>query len=148
MRGHQAKNCLKIHYAEQEVQRKNSALLVEQSYPVALSRKHSYQDMKLLFKFLHGPCEFFKEVHRDRTLLIPLFSILFVCILLAMVWSVARRTNPSEHQASIPKAATLKTTSTKWWVRINPSPTPTSVSKQSSQVGTPVVTAISGKCPT
>jgi hypothetical protein len=100
--------------------------------------------MKLLSDFLRSPAEFFQDERRQRILIISLFSLLFVCVLLAMVRSVARRGSSSEDPDAtvIPSA-----TNTKWWVKQKPSPTPTSILSLQPSVSTPTVTAISKKCP-
>lgn len=103
--------------------------------------------MKLLSEFLRSPGEFFQDDRRQKILIFSLSSVLFVCVLLVMVRSVAHRSSFSEDQGATPTLAIPSATNTKWWVKQKPSPTPTSILNLQPSVSTPTVAAISKKCP-
>jgi hypothetical protein len=103
--------------------------------------------MKLLSEFLRSPSEFFQDERRQRILIVSLLSVLFLCVLLVMVRSVAHRSSFSEHQGATPMLAIPSATNTKWWVKQKPSPTPTRVLNLQPSVSTPIVTGISKMCP-
>ncbi len=80
-------------------------------------------------------------------MIISLFSLLFVCILFSIARGAARRRNASESPTASPTAMAPAPTQTKWWVRPEPSETPTSlIPSEQTPIGT-VTLAVSSKCP-
>ena len=104
--------------------------------------------LKLLSEFLRNSGDFFQDERRQKITIISLSSLLFVGILFAMARGVARRGNASEAAdvTSTPMAPAPK--QTKWWIRHEPSATPTSLTPngQTSISGTETL-AGSSKCP-
>jgi hypothetical protein len=83
--------------------------------------------LKLLSEFLHNPGGFFQDEGRQRIIIISLFSLLLVCILFNMARGAARRRNASGDIDVTSTPLTPAPTQTKWWVRHEPSETPTSL---------------------
>jgi len=104
--------------------------------------------LRLLSEFLRSPGDFFQDERRQRVLIISLFSILFVCVWFSTARSAARRRNAAGDPDASPTPMAPAPTRTKWWVRHEPSETPTSLlpSLQTPIVGTETL-AISSKCP-
>ncbi len=104
--------------------------------------------LKLLSDFLRRPQDFFQDERRQRVLIISLFSLLFVCILFAMTRSAARRRHSPRDLDASPTPMAPAPTQTKWWVRHEPSETPTSLlpGLQTPIVDTGTSTALM-KCP-
>jgi len=105
--------------------------------------------LKLLSEFLRSPGDFFQDERRQRIVIISLFSLLFVCVLLSMVRSAARQRNASGDPDASPTPMTPAPTQTKWWVRHEPSDTPTSlIPSGQPPIGGTETFAVSSKCPT
>ena len=104
--------------------------------------------LKLLSEFLHSPGDFFQDERRQRIVIISLFSLLFVCILFTIARSAARRSNAFGSLTASPTPIAPAPTQTKWWVRPEPSETPTSVTLSGQiPIGGTEVFAASSKCP-
>ena len=103
--------------------------------------------LKLLSEFLRNPAYFFQDERRQRILIITLFSLLFVCLLFTMARGTARRRNVAvDSDVSLTPMAPPPT-QTKWWVKHEPSETPTSLILN---IQTPIGTesfAVSINCP-
>ena len=104
--------------------------------------------LKLLSEFLRSPGDFFQDERRQRIVIISLFSLLFVCVLLSMVRGAVRRRNaPGDPDATATPIAPAPT-QTKWWVRHEPSETPTSlIPSGQTSIGGTETPAVSSKCP-
>jgi hypothetical protein len=104
--------------------------------------------LKLLSEFLRGPQDFFQDERRQRIVIISLFSLLFVCILFSVTNGTARRRNTSADPDVTSTRMVPAPTQTKWWVRQEPSETPTSLlpSFQTLIVDTETSKALN-KCP-
>jgi hypothetical protein len=104
--------------------------------------------LKLLSEFLRSPGNFFQDERRQRIVIIYLFSLLFVCILFSLVRGAARRRKASGDLDATSTPLGRAPTQTKWWVRHEPSGTPTSLlpSLQTPIVGTGTSIALN-KCP-
>src|SRR5690349_4520565 len=105
--------------------------------------------LKLLSEFLRSPSDFVQDERRQRFVIISLFSLLFVCILFSMARGVARH----RHAAADPDAGSTPTvpapTQTKWWIRHEPSETPTSLIPSGQlPIGGAGILELSSKCPT
>ena len=104
--------------------------------------------LKLLSEFLRSPSDFFQDERRQRFLIISLFSLLFVSILFSMARGATRRRNVNGDPAASSTPLTPAPTQTKWWVRHEPSETPTSLMPSGQ---TPIsgreAPAESSKCP-
>jgi len=83
--------------------------------------------LKLLSEFLRSPGDCFQDERRQRIVIISLFSLLFVCILFSMFRGAARRRNASGDPDATGTPMAPAPTQTKWWVRHEPSETPTSL---------------------
>jgi hypothetical protein len=105
--------------------------------------------LKLLSEFLRSPGDFFQDERRQRIMIISLFSLLFVCILFSMARGATRRRNVADNLDAHPTPLALTPTQTKWWVRHEPSETPTGLipSGQTQISGTETIVVFS-KCPT
>jgi hypothetical protein len=104
--------------------------------------------LKLLSEFLRSPSDFFQDERRQRVLIISLFSLLFVCILFSMVRGATRRWNVASEPDASPTPLALAPTQTKWWVRHEPSETPTSlIPSGQTPIGGTETLAVSSKCP-
>jgi hypothetical protein len=104
--------------------------------------------LKLLSEFLRSPGDFFQDERRQRIVIISLFSLLFVCILLSVVRGTARRRNASGDPDASPPPVAVAPTQTKWWVRHEPSETPTSlISSAQPPIDGTEMFAVSSKCP-
>jgi hypothetical protein len=105
--------------------------------------------LKLLSEFLRSPGDFFQDERRQRIVIVSLFSLLFICILSSMTRGAAHRKNatPDPDISSTPMAPAP--TQTKWWIRHEPSETPTRLlsSLQTPMVDTGTYVAVN-KCPT
>jgi hypothetical protein len=105
--------------------------------------------LKLLSEFLRSPMDFLQDERRQRILIISLFSLLFVCVLFSMVRSVAHRRNASGAPDVTSMPMVPVPTQTKWWVRNEPSETPSSViSSRQTPIGGTETLAVLSKCPT
>jgi hypothetical protein len=104
--------------------------------------------LKLLSTFLHSPSDFFQDERRQRIVIISLFSLLFVCILFSMARGAVRRRNAVGDTAASPTLMAPAPTQTTWWVRHEPSLTPTSLlpNLHPPIIGTGTI-AVSSKCP-
>ena len=104
--------------------------------------------LKLLSELLRNPGDFFQDERRQRIVIVSLFSLLFVCILFSMVRATARRRNVVEDPDTSPTSVAPAPTQTKWWVRHEPSETPTSlILSGQTPVGGTETFAVSSKCP-
>jgi hypothetical protein len=104
--------------------------------------------LKLLSEFLRSPGDFFKDECRPRVLIISLFSLLFVCILFSMVRGTVRERNATGNLDTSPTPMAPAPTQTKWWVRQEPSETPTSlIPTGKPTIGDTEMIAASSKCP-
>jgi len=111
--------------------------------------KHINRNMsKLVSEFLRSPGHFFQDERRQRVVIVSLFSLLFICVLFSIVRVTARRRNASGDPDAISTPIAPAPTQTKWWVRREPSETPTSVipSVQTPISGTETMAGWS-KCP-
>jgi hypothetical protein len=82
-------------------------------------------------------------------MIISLFSLLFVCVLFSMVRGATRRRNVTGDPDASPAPLTPAPTQTKWWVRREPSETPTSlISTQQTLISSTETPAVLSKCPT
>jgi hypothetical protein len=104
--------------------------------------------LKLLSEFLRSPGDFFQDEHRQRVLIISLFSLLFLCVLFSMVRGTARRKNAAGDVDASPTPVAAAPTQTKWWVRHEPSETPTSlILSGQTPIGGTETFAASSRCP-
>ncbi|HEU0292402.1 MAG TPA: hypothetical protein VFR47_06680 [Anaerolineales bacterium] len=104
--------------------------------------------LKLLSEFLRNPGEFFLDESRQRIISISLFGLLFVCILFSMARGATRRRNASGGLDASPTPLAPVPTQTKWWVRHEPSETPTSLTpSRQTLIGGTELLAVSSKCP-
>lgn len=110
--------------------------------------KHIIRNMlKLLSEFLRSPDNFFQDERRQRILIISLFSLLFVYVLFSMARGEVRQGNAARIPYASPTPDAPAPTQTKWWVRHEPSETPTSwIPNGQTPVGTDTL-AVSNKCP-
>lgn len=83
--------------------------------------------MKLLSEFLRSPGDFFQGERRQRIMIISLFSLVFVCVLFSIARGAVRRRNASGDPDATSTPVAPAPTQTKWWVRHEPSETPTSL---------------------
>src|SRR6266487_105740 len=104
--------------------------------------------LKLLSEFLRSPGDFLQDERRQRIVIISLFSLLFICVLFSIAKGAAHRRNASGDPDATPTPMAPVPTQTKWWVRHEPSETPTGLipSEQTSIGGTETL-AVSSKCP-
>ena len=104
--------------------------------------------LKLLSEFLHSPGDFFQDERRQRILIISLFSLLLVCVLFSMARSATRQRNASGDPDVTSTPMAPAPIQTKWWVRHEPSETPTTLilSGQTPTGGTAMF-PVSSKCP-
>jgi hypothetical protein len=104
--------------------------------------------LKLLSEFLHSPGDFFQNERRQRIVIISLLSLLFVCILFSMFRGAVRRANVSGNLDATVTPLVPAPTQTKWWVKHEPSETPTSMilTQQTPIDGTEPL-AVSSECP-
>lgn len=116
--------------------------------PISSETPSNRSMLKLLSEFLRSPGNFFRDERRKRVLIISLFSLLVVCILFSMVRGATRRQNLGVDQDVSSTPLTPPPTQTKWWVRHEPSETPTRVmlSGQTPTGGTATLTSTSN-CP-
>jgi len=104
--------------------------------------------LKLLSEFLRSPGDFFQDERRQRIVIVSLFSLLFVCVLFSMVRGVARRRKAPGDPDATPTPMAPAPTQTKWWVRHEPSETPTSlIPSGQTPIGGTETLAVSSKCP-
>lgn len=104
--------------------------------------------LKLLSEFLRSPGDFFQDERRQRIVIISLFSLLFVCVLFSIVRGAARRGNASGDPDASPTPIAPAPTQTKWWVRHEPSETPTSlIPSGQTPIGGTETFAVASKCP-
>jgi hypothetical protein len=104
--------------------------------------------LKLLSEFLHSPGDFFQDERRQRIVIISLFSLLFVCILFSMARGAARRRTAFRDPDATATPMAPAPTQTKWWVRHEPSETPTSVIViRQTLIGNTQTLVMSGQCP-
>jgi hypothetical protein len=104
--------------------------------------------LKLLSEYLRNPGDFFQDERRQRIVIISLFGLLFVCILFSIARGAARRRNSSGSLTASPTPVAPVTTQTKWWVRHEPSETPTSlIPSWQDPIGGTQTLAVSIKCP-
>lgn len=103
--------------------------------------------LKLLSEFLRDPGTFFQDERRQRTMIISLFSLLFLCTLFSVVRGGARRRNTIGNTDASPTSMTPPPTQTKWWVKREPSETPSIlIPNMQIPIGTETLVA-SNKCP-
>jgi hypothetical protein len=104
--------------------------------------------LKLFSEFLRSPSDFFQDERRQRILIISLFSLLFVCTLFPMVRDTARRSNASGDTEVTSTPLASEPTQTKWWVKREPSTTPTNVIPIAhSSISGKETSTISNNCP-
>ena len=104
--------------------------------------------LKLLSEFVRSPGDFFQDERRQRIVIISLFSLLFVCVLFSMVRGAARRRNAAGDPDATSTPIAPVPTQTKWWVKHEPSETPTSsIPSGQTPIGDTETSAVSNKCP-
>jgi hypothetical protein len=104
--------------------------------------------LKLLSEFLRSPGDFFQDERGQRVLMISLFSLLFVGVFFSMMRGATRQRNVDADLDASATPLAPAITQTKWWVRHEPSETPTSlVSSKQTPIGSTESPAASNKCP-
>jgi hypothetical protein len=114
-----------------------------------MKKKHLDRNMlKLLSEFLRSPSDFFQDERRQRIAIISLFGLLFVCILFSMVRGAARRRTATEYPNKTSTPIAPVPTQTKWWIKKEPSKTPTNLMPtRQTAVGNTETLAVSSNCP-
>jgi hypothetical protein len=103
--------------------------------------------LKLVSEFLRNPHDFFQGEHRQRIVIISLFSLLFVCILFFVASRAARPRKAAAEPNTSSTQATPAATQTKWWIRHEPAETPTNlISSPQTSIGIET-RAVSINCP-
>lgn len=121
--------------------------LSRQSHLIKGSQSKAHM-LKLLSQFLRSPSDFFQDERKQRILIFSLFSLLFVCILFSMAKGGARRRNISTNPHITPTPPAPASTQTKWWIRHEPSETPTrSLPNLQSPIVDAATSRASNKCP-
>lgn len=104
--------------------------------------------LRLISEFLRSPGDFFQDERRQRIMIASLLSLLFVCVLFSMARVAARRRNSAGDPEFSPTPMVPAPTQTKWWVRHDPSKTPTrltpSLQGPTDGIQTP---ALASECP-
>ena len=104
--------------------------------------------LKLLSEFLRGPGNSLQQERYQKIVIISLCSLLFACVLLAMLKSPARRRDTSGSLDTTPTPIAPAPTQTKWWIRREPSQTPTRlISTQQTPINDTETIAVSSECP-
>jgi hypothetical protein len=104
--------------------------------------------LKLLSEFLRSPGDFFQDERRQQIVIISMFSLLFVCVLFSVARSTARRRNIVRDLDISPTPIAPAPTQTKWWVRHEPSETPTNlIPTRQTPIGSTETVIISSNCP-
>jgi hypothetical protein len=104
--------------------------------------------MRRLSESIRCLAEYARNEPGRRNLTLALFSLLLACALLFMIQSLARRRNgPLRAPDAVPSQVMPAATSTKWWVRKEPSQTLTAIPNAPSSVSTVGVITTSKKCP-
>jgi hypothetical protein len=104
-------------------------------------RKH----MRLLSDFFQSPECYFQDAGWQRILIISLVSLLFLCPLPVVILGKARRSNSSENIDAISAPTIPYVTSKKWWMRKDPSSTPSSILAPQTLTITSAVTVTSNR---
>lgn len=103
--------------------------------------------LKLFSEFLRDPGTFFKDERRQRIMIISLFSLFFLCILFSVVRGGVRRRNTIGNPDASPTSTTPPPTQTKWWIKHEPSETPSIlIPNTQTPIGTETL-VVSNKCP-
>ena len=104
--------------------------------------------LKLISEFLRNPSDFFQDRRRQRVAVISVFSLLFVCVLFSIARSAARQRNTSLDPDVDAITMSPPATQTKWWIRREPSETPTSsIASLETQIIATAASAGSSECP-
>jgi hypothetical protein len=104
--------------------------------------------LKLVSEFLRSPGDFLQDERRQRIVIIPLFGLLFACVLFSMVRGVVRRINAVQDLDISPTPTTPIPTQTKWWMmRHESSETPTNFIPSLQTPISTEIAAVSIKCP-